>query len=165
MFCFAFSRFPLSGKYNLSWWHWLVLLIVGMAWGWWRGRWRRARLRRRRAQGLGEYNEHGHSPLRNERAYPENTPGAFYVACNECISCRAPESVAPDLIGWYEDPSGTGRESHCYFKKQPETEGEIDRAIKAVSANCCGSYRYAGSDSRIKRGLRKAGCDFAIEKF
>jgi len=27
------------------------------------------------------------------------------------MTCRAPESVAPDLIGFYEDLSGTNRES------------------------------------------------------
>jgi len=51
-----------------------------------------------------------------------------------------------DLIGFYEDPAGTGARSHCCFKKQPETLEEIDRAVKAVWANCCGCYRYAGSD-------------------
>jgi hypothetical protein len=98
------------------------------------------------------------------KTYPENAPGPFYVQSAECISCRAPESVAPDLIGFFEDPSGTGRESHCYFKKQPETVGEIDRAVKAVQSNCCGSYRYAGSDSEIKKKLKNAKCKEAIEE-
>jgi hypothetical protein len=98
------------------------------------------------------------------KAYPENAPGPFYVQSEECITCRAPESVAPDLIGFYKDPSGTGRRSHCYFKKQPETAGEIDRAVKAVQSNCCGSYRYAGSGSEIKKKLKKANCNEAIDK-
>ena len=97
------------------------------------------------------------------KTYPENAPGPFYVQRDECISCRAPETVAPDLIGFFEDPLGTGRESHCYFKKQPETVGEIECAIKAVQSNCCGSYRYAGSDNEIKKKLKKAKCKRAIE--
>jgi hypothetical protein len=101
---------------------------------------------------------------RIDKTYPENAPGGFYVQRDECISCRAPESVAPDLIGFFEDPSGTGRLSHCYFKKQPETAGEIDRAVKAIQANCCGSYRYAGSDSEIKKKLKKAHCKEAIDE-
>jgi len=103
-------------------------------------------------------------PNRSFRAYPQNAPGPFYVQDDECIICRAPESVAPDLIGFYEDPSGTSARSHCYFKKQPQTPGEIDRAVKAVSANCCGSYRYSGSDREVKKKLKKAHCKEAIEE-
>src|SRR5215475_6250741 len=95
---------------------------------------------------------------RRYKAYAENAPGDFYVQRDECIACDAPRHCAPDLIGWYEDPSGTGQQSHCFFKKQPVTPDEIDRAIKAVSANCCGSYHYSGSDPKIKRKLRSAGC-------
>jgi hypothetical protein len=32
----------------------------------------------------------------------DNAPGPFYVQCDECIICGAPESVAPDLIGFYK---------------------------------------------------------------
>jgi hypothetical protein len=93
----------------------------------------------------------------------DNAPGPFYVQCDECIICGAPESVAPDLIGFYKDPSGTNARSHCYFKKQPETPAEFDRAVKAVSANRCGSYHYAGADSAVKQELRQAGCEWAID--
>lgn len=58
-------------------------------------------------------------------------PRSFYVEKDSYITCRAPESVAPGLIGFYEDPSGTGRKSHCYFMKQSKTAEELDRAIKA----------------------------------
>jgi hypothetical protein len=98
------------------------------------------------------------------KTYPENAAGPFYVQHDECITCRAPESVAPELIGFFEDPSGTGRRSHCYFKKQPETAGEIDRAVRAIQWNCWGSYRYAGSDAEVKKQLRRAGCENAIEE-
>ena len=96
--------------------------------------------------------------------YPENAPGAFYVEKDRCITCRAPESVAPDLIGFYEDPSGTNRKSHCYFKKQPETAEELDRAIKAVRVSCCGAYHYAGADPTVKEKLRLAGEGTAIDQ-
>ena len=90
--------------------------------------------------------------------------GRFTCSVMSAFTCRAPESVAPDLIGFFEDPSGTGRRSHCYFKKQPETAGEIDRAVRAVQSNCCGSYRYAGSDTEVKKQLKSAGCENAIEE-
>ncbi len=81
---------------------------------------------------------------------PIDPAGAFYVECEMCITCRAPEAVAPDLIGFSEDASGTSARSHCYFKKQPETPTELERAIKAVWANCCGAYHYAGRNTAIK---------------
>jgi hypothetical protein len=102
--------------------------------------------------------------IRRFEAYPENAQGPFYVEKDMCIICGAPESVAPDLIGFHEDPSGTDAESHCYFKKQPQTPEEIDRAVKAVRANCCGCYWYAGSDPEVKKKLRNAGCGSAIEE-
>lgn len=100
-------------------------------------------------------------PVRHPKAYPENAPGGFYVAQDECIVCGAPHAMAPDLVGWAYDASG--QPGHCFFKKQPETEAEIDRAVKACRANCCGSFRYAGSDKKIKRKLNNAGCSGAID--
>jgi hypothetical protein len=100
---------------------------------------------------------------RKFKSYPENAPGAFYVQKGLCITCKAPESVAPDLIGFYADPSGTNRMSHCYFRRQPETAEELDRAIKAVGVSCCGAYRYAGVDPAVKEKLRLAGEDAAID--
>jgi hypothetical protein len=98
------------------------------------------------------------------KTYLENAPGDFYVRNDECIACRAPESVAPDLIGFYEDPAGGGARSHCYFKKQPKSPEEIERAVKAVWANCCGSYRYGGSDADVEKKLRAADCSFALDE-
>jgi len=92
---------------------------------------------------------------RSYKAYAENAPGPFYVESDMCITCGAPEAVAPDLIA--------GSRSHCYFKKQPQTPEELDRAVKAVWACCCGSYHYAGSDPEIKDKLRRAGCEQAID--
>jgi hypothetical protein len=81
-----------------------------------------------------------------------------------CITCGAPRSVAPDLIELYEDPTGTGYESHCYFKKQPETADELDRAITAMGYSCCGAYRYAGSDPDTIRKLSLARLDDSIDQ-
>lgn len=103
-------------------------------------------------------------PTRECESYPENAPGAFYVEKDLCITCRAPEAAAPDLIGFHEDPSGNNARSHCYFKKQPETKAEIDCAIKAIVANCCGSFRYAGSDREVIKRLRRAHCQEAIDQ-
>jgi len=75
----------------------------------------------------------------------------FYVEEEMCICCRTSESAAPDLIGFHDDPN-PGK-SHCFFKKQPETTAEVERAVRAVNACCCGAYRYRGADSQVKRQL------------
>jgi len=92
--------------------------------------------------------------------HPQNAPGPFYVVNTECITCGAPHVVAPDLIAWELDSQGG--EVHCYFKKQPETPDEVDRAIRAIDTSCCGALVYAGSDAEIIRKLRRAGCGDAI---
>jgi hypothetical protein len=53
--------------------------------------------------------------------------------------------------------------SHCYFRKQPKTAEELDRAIKAVGVSCCGAYRYAGVDAAVKEKLRLAGEDAEVD--
>ena len=95
-------------------------------------------------------------PARPATPHPLNAAGPFYVENAECISCRVPETLAPDMIGF--DPD----QQHCYFKKQPETEAELERTVQAFAANCCGSYQYAGSDPDIKKKLQAAGASLAI---
>ena len=81
-------------------------------------------------------------------AQPENI-GDFYVTKDECITCGAPEAEAPDIIEHSEKNDG-----QCFFKKQPETENEIDQAIKAMMISCIGALRYGGNDQKIiRRGL------------
>jgi hypothetical protein len=95
-----------------------------------------------------------------EELHPKNAPGPFYVVNTECITCGAPHVAAPDLMAWELDSQGG--ELHCYFKKQPETLDEVDRAIRAIDTSCCGALVYAGSDADIIKKLRKAGCKHAI---
>lgn len=76
-----------------------------------------------------------------------------------CLICRAPEHEAPDLIGFNDGgPTGAGG-SHCYFKRQPATPDEIDRAINAMCVACCGALRYGGHDSAIINRLCSVGVD------
>src|SRR5688500_7362233 len=80
--------------------------------------------------------------------YPENSPGDFYVENQVCITCGAPEAEAPDLIDHSKTEYG-----HCYFKKQPRTEDEIERAINAISVSCISGLRYGGRDEKILKRL------------
>jgi hypothetical protein len=81
---------------------------------------------------------------------PKNVPGDFYVECNACILCGAPEAEAPDLIVMYDDG--------CYFKKQPVTAEEIDRAINAIAVSCIDAVHYGGADKKILEKIRDKGC-------
>ena len=96
--------------------------------------------------------------------HPLNAPGPFYVTNHECITCMLPMSEAPDLMGFV----GEG-EHHCYFKKQPSTPDEVERAIAAISVNCCGAVRYGGADVAIiqrLRSLRSAdNCDYKPKRW
>jgi|SRR5882724_11315489 len=88
---------------------------------------------------------------RNDNRYPKNAPGPFFVTNGECISCLAPENQAPDLMGFDK------KEQHCYFKKQPSTPEELDRALKAVFVSCCDAVHYGGDDPAVKERLGTLG--------
>jgi hypothetical protein len=83
---------------------------------------------------------------RHPNAHPLNAPGDFYVLNEMCIACTAPEHEAPELMAHEET---TKCHYHCYFKRQPQTADETERAIRAVFVGCCGSVRYGGRDPEI----------------
>jgi hypothetical protein len=86
--------------------------------------------------------------------YPENTQGDFYVENEVCITCGAPESVAPDLIEHSKLEYG-----HCYFKKQPKSHDEIERAISAMDVSCIAGLRYGGTDENILKRIYEKGLE------
>lgn len=86
--------------------------------------------------------------------YSENAQGDFYVENDVCIKCGAPQVEAPDLIDHSKLEYG-----HCYFKKQPKTEDEIERAIQAIAVSCISGLRYGGTNENILRRLYEIGAD------
>ena len=80
---------------------------------------------------------------KEKERFPKNIPGPFYVANGECLICMAPEHEAPDLMGFDEEAN------HCYFKKQPSTPEEFERAARAVWVSCCEAVQYSGDDQRV----------------
>jgi hypothetical protein len=92
---------------------------------------------------------------------PKNAAGAFYVLKDQCISCDAPRYEAPGLVA-FDDETG------CYFQRQPETDHEVDDAIRAMFVSCVEVYRYAGIDPTIRRRLAELGhahlCDQPLEE-
>jgi len=94
--------------------------------------------------------------------YPKNAPGDFYVENECCIACEAPMRSAPDLIEHDDDSS------HCYFKKQPQTSEEIERAIEACMVSCVEAVRYRGRDpailSRFVQLRAESACDALVQR-
>jgi hypothetical protein len=82
------------------------------------------------------------------RPYPMNAPGPFYVENNCCIACEAPYHEACDLMA-HDEEGG-----HCYFRRQPETPEEVERAIMACRVSCVRAVRYSGDDPEILRRFR-----------
>lgn len=87
--------------------------------------------------------------------HPKSALGDFYVVKGECLACGVPHVVAPDLAGW------TGEKiPHCYWKKQPETPAELERAVGVLEAQELECHRYAGTDPAILDRLLSAYCDY-----
>ncbi len=95
--------------------------------------------------------------VRRHIAYPENAQGPFYSEEDGCITCGAPHVEAPELMAWYNDPSGTNQFSHCFFKRQPETPIEVEHAINAMHSSCVENLRYRGQDPAILERLCRMG--------
>ena len=92
---------------------------------------------------------------RKFKAHPQSAPGDFYVVNGECITCGAPHAVAPNLVGWAENVEF----EHCIWKRQPQTQQEIEEAIGAVLASEVACHRYAGNDPGILDRLDSTYCD------
>jgi hypothetical protein len=90
--------------------------------------------------------------------HPLNAEGDFYVENDICLCCDAPIGETPELMECDQD-------THCYFKRQPETREEVEHAINAVLVSCVEALRYAGNDPYILERLEKQrqSCD-SIEK-
>ena len=67
-----------------------------------------------------------------------------------CIGCGAPEAEAASLMS--HDATG-----HCFFVLQPTSSEEVDSAIRATWASCCGAIRYGGDDPAIITRLAELG--------
>jgi hypothetical protein len=92
---------------------------------------------------------------------PQSVPGDFYVEKNMCLACGIPHVVAPDLVGWVDDAERT----HCYWKKQPETEQEMQQAFAIFDAQEAGCHRYAGHDQAIQERVGWGNCDYPTVSF
>src|SRR5215468_13393 len=89
--------------------------------------------------------------------HPKSAPGGFYVVNGERLACGVPHVLAPDLVGW------TGEKiPHCFWKKQPETPAELERAIAVLEAYELECHRYAGTDPAILDRVLSTYCDYPM---
>ena len=84
-----------------------------------------------------------------------STGRGFYVEEVCCTQCGVPHSIAPELVGWRDEASGS-----CYWIRQPETAGEVEKAIKIIHTQELGCHRYSGNDAAILKRLPREECDF-----
>src|SRR5215467_4708692 len=89
--------------------------------------------------------------------HPKSALGDFYVVKGECLACGVPHVVAPDLVGWIGDTQ------HCFWKKQPETPAELERAIAVLEAQELECHRYAGTDFAIVSRISSTCCDYPAQ--
>jgi hypothetical protein len=88
---------------------------------------------------------------------PTSVPGDFYVENQCCVFCGVPLVVAPDLVEWTDDTK-----THCRWKKQPSTDGELQQAFAIFDAQELGCHRYAGRDPAIQRRIGAENCDHPL---
>jgi hypothetical protein len=80
---------------------------------------------------------------------PENAPGDFYVTAGVCTQCCLPHGEAPELMN-----ETTAEFDECYFRRQPQTPDEIERAANAMCVSETCALRYAGNDPAVIAKLR-----------
>ena len=90
--------------------------------------------------------------------HPKSAPGDFYVVKGECLACGVPHVVAPDLVGWTDE-----KVQHCFWKKQPDTPAELERAIAVLEAQELECHRYAGTDPAILSRISSTYCDYSMQ--
>ena len=94
--------------------------------------------------------------MRKVERDPLSTPGDFYVENHTCTSCMAPHSEAPELMG-HDEQTG------CYFKRQPETDEEIEHAVQAIRVSCVKALRYSGNNPKIIERLKEVYCPYEAD--
>jgi hypothetical protein len=82
--------------------------------------------------------------------HPRSVLGPFYVEAGCCVACGIPEATAPELFS-------RDSESHCFVKRQPANEHEVDRMLLTMIRSEVGCIRYAGTDERVTRRLAEQG--------
>ena len=91
--------------------------------------------------------------------HPKNAPGPLYVLDGCCTACGVPTSIAPELFEFDSN-------DHCYVTRQPDSDSEMEKALRVIRAQELECVRYQGTDAEILRRLAEAGeaehCDHPL---
>ena len=82
--------------------------------------------------------------------HPKNAAGPFYVLNGCCTACGVPTAIAPELFEFDST-------DHCYVKRQPSSNAEMEKALHVLRGQELGCIRYRGTDESILRRLAEAG--------
>jgi hypothetical protein len=82
--------------------------------------------------------------------HPKNAAGPFYVLNGCCTACGVPSALAPDLFEFDST-------DHCYVRRQPNSNAEMEKALRVLRGQELGCVRYRGTDGAILRRLAEAG--------
>src|SRR4051794_25132421 len=92
-----------------------------------------------------------------------NDTDGFYVKSGLCLGCCHTHEEAPDLME--HAPMGAACSERCRFKKQPATQGQLLRAIKATHVSCSRAVRYGGDDPHVLSLLASYGLQDQCDHF
>ena len=84
--------------------------------------------------------------------HPKNAPGDFYVEDNCCLACGVPQIVAPDLFPIMDDSF-----EHCFVKKQPSNQMELEQMLDSVKDSELACIRYRGTDPQTLAKIARMG--------
>jgi hypothetical protein len=91
--------------------------------------------------------------------HSKDAAGPFYVLHGCCTACGVPTAIAPGLFDF-------DSADHCYVKRQPTSDTEMEKALRVLRAQELECVRYRGTDEAILRRLAEAGeahqCDHPL---
>ena len=85
------------------------------------------------------------------KPHPLNVAGDFYVLNGCCTLCDVPRTEAPELFVL------TDCEDHCYVKREPQNDNELDQMLSAIACAELQCIHYRGNDPAIISRLSAMG--------
>ena len=85
-----------------------------------------------------------------------NVVGPFYVEDGCCTACGVPQAEAPGFLTDLDELAG----GHCYVKRQPQTEEQLDAAVQAMVVAEFECIRYGGDDPVVLEKIRHAAARY-----
>jgi len=89
------------------------------------------------------------------RPHHRNTPGDFYIEEGCSVICGTSEAVAPELF--------TVDDQHCFVKRQPTTDLELDAMLEAMHHSCVECIRWKGRNPMVRQKLMQRGLQELID--